>query len=183
MPLDCPLLEEGLAISLASRACFNHRLFFADQYKQTATVTHPWPSAGSWDHNHLQPLEMWLRQSGTVLQASRRPAYQRGLLTATFLLVDRPDGGTVLGNNVSYARAWWKCKKKLLYCESTWTLNQVVRRSYRVSILGDTQNTTGHDPEHSHPPMLVLSRDFGLDHLQSSLSASAALWFCSLQVP
>lgn len=60
--------------------------------------------------------------------------------------VDRPDGGTVLGNNVSYARAWWKCKKKLFYCESTWTLNQVVRRSYGVSILGDTQTTIGHDP-------------------------------------
>lgn len=179
VPLGCPLLEEGLAITLASRACFNHRLFFADQYKQTAIVTHPWPSTGSWDH--LQPLELWLRQSGTVLQASRWPAYQRGPLMATFLLqwTDQMEG---LCWEMS-PRTWWKCKKKLLYCENTWTLNQVIRRSYGVSILGDTQNTIGYDPEHSHPPMPVFSKDFGLDDLQSSLSASAALWFCSLQMP
>lgn len=97
--------------------------------------------------------------------------------------VDRPDGETMLGNYVSYARAWWQCKKKLICCENTGTLNQVVRRSYGVSILGGTQNTIGHDPQHPHPAMLVLSRGFGLDDLQSSLSASAPLWFCSLQVP
>lgn len=54
-------------------------------------------------------------------------------------------------------------------------MNQIVRRSHVVSILGDTQNAIGQDPQHPHPAMLVLIRDFGLDDLQSSLSASAAL--------
>ena len=56
-------------------------------------------------------------------------------------------------------------------------MKQVVRRGYGVSILGDMQNPIGHDPERPGPAALVLSRDFGLDHLQSShLSYSVILF-------
>lgn len=44
-----------------------------------------------------------------------------------------------------------------------------------VSILGDTKNAIGCDPEYPGQAVLVLKRDFGLDCFQSPLSMSAAL--------
>lgn len=48
-------------------------------------------------------------------------------------------------------------------------MKKVVRRGNGASILGDMQNTIGGDSEHPAPAALVLSWDFGLDRLQSSL--------------
>jgi len=40
----------------------------------------------------------------------------------------------------------FKCKNETIYCEGGQTLKQVAQRGYRISLLGDTQTTTGHSP-------------------------------------
>lgn len=60
-------------------------------------------------------------------------------------------------------------KKKLCYCENVEPLANIAQTACGVSILGDAQNLTGHNPTQSTLPGSTLSRKTGLDDLQTSL--------------
>lgn len=79
--LGSPFLEEALAISLVSRACFNHRWFFVSQYKHVSCLQFSHISDLPQTLGitcSLQPLKLWPRQSGTVLQTSGDDLHTKG---------------------------------------------------------------------------------------------------------
>lgn len=58
-----------------------------------------------------------------------------------------------------------KHKRKYLYCEDDQTLEQVVQQGCELSILGDTQNSSGNGPEQLTVVDPTFNRRHGLDYL------------------
>lgn len=66
-------------------------------------------------------------------------------------------------------------KQKYLYCEDEGALKQVAQKGCDVSILGNFQNLTRHDPEQCALADFTLKKGAGLTGLQRSLPTSAIL--------